>query len=551
MATCAASPVEAEQSRSWLRHRTAILWIAIAVAVLLQVELAVSKSINWDEFFHFSQIHQHLRGDPVQWLQTPHVRLFSWVPGLPGDPLTHIRLIRLMLLAFELVVVAVIFDGVRRQSSAECGQLAALLWLTGGFVFTQGFALRADIVATALLMAALWVLLIRPWRIGEFALVGALAALACVATIKSVLWLPAFAGVALLRRDAWPAKKVVALVIPVAVAIALGGAIASVAAPDAADDVLSLARASADRMFTAGLFPQGPYLLKQILIAPVLSIALAVSAGQHWRSDKRDARAYGSLLLMAPLLTLAIYRNAYPYHIAFVLAPAALAMAPGAEWLRARFGAGPAAVVLLAFALALSFTQDRSVTTRQEAFQQGLSQIFPEPVRYFDDVGVVPNFPRAVPRFASGWALAGYRERGRPDYQLAVSDAPVPLLVRQGYALETLSPAPGDDLALLPDDARFLRENYVRHWGNVYVAGKHLPKADSPATFVMANPGDYTVEGAVLTIDGRRHEVGDVVRLSRGEHHVSPRTRAATLRWGRHLRVPDIQWPDGPVFTDY
>src|SRR3990170_791773 len=157
MAAQAAFRPDDERACGLLRREGVVLWLALGVALALQVELVFSKSINWDELFHFSQIHQHLRGEHVQWLQTPHVRLFAWVAQLPGDTLTHIRLIRLMMLAFELFVLAVIIDIARRQSDPETGKLVGLLWLTGGFVFSHGFALRADIVATALLMAALWI----------------------------------------------------------------------------------------------------------------------------------------------------------------------------------------------------------------------------------------------------------------------------------------------------------------------------------------------------------------------------------------------------------
>src|SRR3546814_4039904 len=79
-----------------LRRPTAVqlLCAMLAGVLLLQVELVFSKSVNWDEFFHFSQIHQHLLGRPAPWLQAPFVALSFWVPALPGDnlhtPAAHI-----------------------------------------------------------------------------------------------------------------------------------------------------------------------------------------------------------------------------------------------------------------------------------------------------------------------------------------------------------------------------------------------------------------------------------------------------------------------------
>ena len=85
----------------------------LAFVLLLQVELVFSKSVNWDEFFHFSQIHQHLLGRPAPWLQAPFVALFFWVPALPGDNIDHIQLIRLLILPFEIVTIAMIAGMVR------------------------------------------------------------------------------------------------------------------------------------------------------------------------------------------------------------------------------------------------------------------------------------------------------------------------------------------------------------------------------------------------------------------------------------------------------
>jgi hypothetical protein len=544
----------ADEERAWglLRREGTILSLALGIALALQVELVLSKSINWDELFHFSQIHQHLRGEHVQWLQTPHVHLYAWVAQLPGDALTHIRLIRLMMVGFELFVVAVIIDFARRQSSPETGKLVGLLWLTGGFIFSHGFALRADIIATALLMGALWIAFVRPWRIGEFAAIGALTTLAAVATIKSALYLPAFLGVALLRRDDWPVVGRLAIMASAAaVAVMLLVAASAIDLRVATRELMWIVPGSIERMFTAGMFPQGTYLLKQVLIAPILAFAIGFSGLYYWRKGKRDAKHYTWLLLLAPLLSLAVYRNAYPYHYVFLLAPAMLALAPSGEWLRSRLGGGGVAALLIGLALLLNLAEDRTVTARQEVFQQGIHQIFPQPVYYFDDVGIVPDYPRAVPRFASGWGLAGYRAHGRPDYSLAAAAAPVPLFIKQGYALDHLTPSPDDELALLPVDARMLRENYIRHWGIVFVSGKYLPKGVSPQNFTIIAPGIYTVERAALTIDGIRYGVGEIVDLDRGEHRVGPRARDATLRWGRHLPVPDVEWPTGPIFTDY
>ena len=86
-----------------------LILLAAAALLAIQIELLFAKSINWDELFHFSQIHASIRGEHVQLLQTPFVRLFGWVAELPGDYFDHILLVRLLLVPFALLTGAIIF----------------------------------------------------------------------------------------------------------------------------------------------------------------------------------------------------------------------------------------------------------------------------------------------------------------------------------------------------------------------------------------------------------------------------------------------------------
>src|SRR3546814_15914199 len=75
----------------------------------------------------------------------------------------------------------------RRFADRETALLCGLIYATGGYVFLHAFALRADMIAAALLMTALWLILCRPLRGREIALILLLVGLAFVSTIKAVL----------------------------------------------------------------------------------------------------------------------------------------------------------------------------------------------------------------------------------------------------------------------------------------------------------------------------------------------------------------------------
>jgi hypothetical protein len=529
----------------------AIALVALALVVLLQVELVFSKSINWDEYFHFSLIHQHEQQEQVQWLQTPFVWLFGWVPGLPGDVIGHIQLIRLMILPFELLTAMVIFDSARRLAGREAAFVTTLAYLTGGYIFLQSFALRADMIAAGLLMAALWIFLWRPLRALELAAIGLLVGLALIATIKSALYAPAFLGVVIMRRQELFAWNAATKRLMLGATVAAGAVVLAGFATGYAWDVIKLAQNSASRMFSAGFFPQWKYLSAQLVFGPFLTLMLGAALPILILGRKRQPHALVLILFLLPLLSIAVYRNAYPYFFGFIFAPAMIALAPAAREMIRPLGSGVLAVALFLNAAYLWQNEDRGVIERQREVQAGIHQIFPQPVHQIDDVAFVSDFPRAVPKFASGWALEGYRKAGQPEYEQAIRAEPVPLLLRQGYALEQLVPDPTDERALLARDTQVLADNYVQHWGFVYVPGKRIA-ADAPREIEILAPGPYTVEGAAVEIDGTRLEPGQVIELARGMHAiVPPQTGETVLRYGDHLPVPAQPFPEGRLFTEY
>ena len=531
---------------------TAIALIAIGIVFLLQLELVFNKSINWDEYFHFSQIHQSLRGEHVPWLQTPHVWLFGWVPSLSGDPMAHIQLIRLMILPFELLTALVIFDSTRRIAGRETGMICVLAYLTGGYIFLHGFALRADMIATGLLMAALWIAMWRPVRLLELAAFGLLGGLAFVTTIKAVFYAPVFLGVVILRRKEFR-QFLAANRLPSMLALAailLG--IAALLASGGIDDIAALAASSWQRMFSAGLFPQANYLLEQFKFAIVLTAMAIAAPFVIFKQDGKRVDRLALTLFLLPLLTVVFYRNAYPYFFPFIFAPAMIAIAAVVKLTLVRFGMVTLVAVLLANGVILSFGELRAAKDHQETVQQGIREIFPDPVHYIDDVAIMSDYPRTVPMFASGWALESYRRKGEPLYELAIRRQPTPLLLRQGEALEKLDPEAGDEIALLPPDVFALADNYLQHWGQVYVAGKRIAAGSGATEIEILIPGPYTVEGEALEIEGQIRAPGEVVRLAKGKHAiVAPAQGEALLRYGNHLPRPSNPWPDGLIFTYY
>ena len=229
-----------------------------------------------------------------------------------------------------------------------------------------------------------------------------------------------------------------------------------------------------------------------------------------------------------------------------------IALAPALKLAMNRYGGKAVVIFLLLNAAVLSFMQDRTVTQNQQAIEAGVQEIFAQPVHYLDEAGVIGSFPRTHNHFTSGWALAGYRERGEAFYTAAIRNTPTPMLIRNTYALSNIDSEIEDTASLLPADAQTLRDNFIPHWGEVYVAGRHIDEGPSPITIEIFAPGTYTLEGASIAIDGSAYKAGDVVELVKGQHTIQPHAQAqATLRYGDHLPRPSRPWPEGEFFTAY
>lgn len=270
-------------------------------------------------------------------------------------------------------------------------------------------------------------------------------------------------------------------------------------------------------------------------------------------------------MLALPVLTPILYRNAFPYFFPVILAPAAILVglsfdkhqraAPKPSALQpARLAA---ILVAVQCAILLIGTLSRlgdDVQVQRQTIAQ-VRAIFPEPVPYIEGFGVLAGYPRSG-FFQSSWGVDNYRQAGRPIFaDLVAKDQPPLLFADLPSLYGALVPGilVNQDRALLPEDARFLQDNYVRHWGMVFVAGKHLSSSSHKSlSFGVAVAGEYRIEAAApVMIDGNRLEPDSVVPLAAGDHTIDFGEGAeATLRWAQASHAPEPAPTDPLTFFD-
>lgn len=529
-----------------------------ALAILLQLELVFNRPVNWDEFFHLSEAHAFHQGRLTEALQVFYARAFFWLPLLPLDAIDQIRVARLFMLGFELFTLYAIYAMACRFSGSLAAALAALAYVTGGYVFQHGFSYRADPMAAAFLMGALWILLASRLDRTAILVAALLAGLAALTTIKVVFYAPAFAGVAWLRwREAEQPRGVAMRLVGFGIAavifasLFIGATVLSL--PDVGHG--SAARTvstSGMMMFDEGLFPRWQYGLGAMLSAPLLAILLVATPFALGSPNLSRSQRIALVGLLLPLASFLFYRNAFPYYYAYILPPAMVAAALAIEAVIGRLSAKTLSVALLANALIVSLATPRETLSMQRQLLAAVHEVFPEPVAYFDYPGMVVDFPKAN-FFMTSWGMRKYRA----GYEEALVDAMdrevVPLLIVNHGTLEAnqLGPAPGG--AMLARDAEALRKGFIQHWGPIWVSGRRFPANSGPQSFEIHAPGRYTVEGASGRIDGVLHLAGQTVVLARGPHRFEPATPndETILRWGDHLKRPAKPFVGGPVFRDF
>lgn len=532
---------------------------AIVVVLIAQATMVFTRAVNWDEFWFYVLIEQFHRGLLLQPLQTFHVRLFGWLTALPGNSLDHIIAARIAMLGCELVTVGSIAVVARRFVEAPAALLAPLAYLTAGFVMQHGFSFRTDPVATACLMSALAILARSRLDARWIVLFSLLVGLATIVTVKVVLYAPAFAGLAWMR---WAEARFDRAVLLRLVLCAMGAVAAfgilyvlhSSGLPQAepASAAAEQSRSAAGWAFFLGVPPYLSMLTKAIMTAPVLALAIAAAPLAIWSSDLDRSGKFALTGCWLPVLSPAFYTNTAAYFYVFMLAPVAVACAVPIALAARRYGFMGAAALMTVMAAFVFSNEDRSVIERQRLLIEEAQTVLPEPVAYFDLDGILP-FHEKANWLMTPWTMSRYWAEGVPTFTATMRQRPVPLLVNNWGGFEAaLNGHDGRNRSnrLLPRDEAALRENFIRLWGPLWIAGRRVPADGAVHRSEWLVPGKYRVEDAAVVIDGTRHEVGKTLVIQRGAHGLRAPEGSATLVWADAKR-PARPWSEGDLYTNF
>lgn len=558
------------------RSHVYVLSLGALATLLAKLNITHLYQINWDEFRFLTQIHDHFRGQLAGALQTFHVHFFGWLAGIGGE-VDQIVAGRQVMVVQQAGTGLLLYRIGRRFFSVPAAVFAVLLYFSVRNVLLLGADFRADPIATFLVVLCIERVLAFGRGYTAPLAAGAAAGLALLITIKSALYAPVVGllfliGLAEARERALRIGQGAMALAATAVtfgALYLLHRYSIGSATDAAD---MATRAYGKTVGSQGFFPRWHYFAESlradalfwVFLAGglVLALRFVVAPGLLKRAD-----ALRLLVLFLPALTFLFYRNAFPYYWAFALAGPALVAGLTWEYLEQRVGrigqlvnrgalVAVAALILYA-GFAIPFQKNLHV---QGQFLEVVHRVFPEPVPYIDRCAMVASFPHAG-FFMSTWGMEGYHARGRPLFAeilrreqpvfIVANNLPLDIGVSDQVRRRYLDPA----YDLLPADLAVLRDNYVHHWGPLYVAGKRMEvkSAGDVESFEVLVAGTYTLEAAgAARIGGTPVAPGGTVELTQGVHELAADVPGGyVLRWGDNLPIPDHLPPRKPLFTGF
>jgi hypothetical protein len=554
-----------------LRIRAALM-ILVGLCLALQAGLASVLEINWDELLYLSQIHDYQRGELTSTFQVLHVHLFGWITHLPGNEIDQVVAGRFVMLAFLTGTCALIYKLCRGFFSPAASTVAVLAFVSAGPTIVHGASFRVDPISAFFIMLSLVTLARGKVSIGTMLLAGAAVAVSAMITIKVGLYAPAFLGIAVWRFGEedrhgnilkWLAGTAATAGVAFAILYLLQLGLIEKASNSGSRALLG--QAAQTTILKAGWLPNWNYTVRTASIAMTQTIlivagAIGVILALIQARGPERFRLFAIAGCGSTLVCVLFYRNTYPYFFPFILPPAMLLVAWLVDWsklTRRPLWLSALGMILLVPAVLVAVAWLQRVRPPQRQIVEAVHRIFPQPVPMIDGMHTIGSFPKRG-FFMSTWGVATYRT-GKPIFASILQREAVPLLLVDS---PVLSEAVGDsapngpqraaDRPLFDEDRAILRQNYVRHWGPIWVAGKRLDPHTASRQFELLIPGIYTVEGGNLSIDGETVPDGGQVTLARGVHRFEAGSAGIrTLRWGKTLYRPPGPAPDVPFYNPF
>ncbi len=554
------------------------LLVFIAVTLFLKFRLIFQISINQDEFYYLSNIFSHSRGTLTSQFHTFHVHFFGWLSYFSNNEVTQIIIARSVMYLFFLGTNILTYL-IGRQFINRSGALFAVIcFLSFSFVVVNGSSFRTDTISSFLCLLSIYMITARSQSKISLIIAGLIMTVSLMVTTKSIFHLltigTIFTCLLVLdqqRRDV--GKQVISFVVGL-----MGGFflfyylhIATLPGPRLREPQEFVSQTYSKVIIVHKLFPGWRFLELSMYSNWVIWILLAVGTiliilAAIRSTGKKRTNRIKLLCLLVPLVSLVFYRNSFPYFYVFILSPAIIVCGVVVHEIMEVFRKTRSVfclflVVVLTFIVVYNFlvyyvvsSPDRTITQREVI--EVVHEMFPMPVSYIDGCSMVSSFPGAG-FFMSSWGMEGYLSANRPIMRNILNRRRPLFLLADVPHLNLFLPrweaVSATNYALLDEDWRVLKSNFMHHWGPIYVVGKEFefkPGLNSQ-TFEILIPGEHTLEGELeVAVNGIVYRPGSRINLKKGKHTITSlgNSGKAALRLGKHLYKPENEPSLTPLF---
>ena len=546
-----------------------IILLFILLGLSLKFYLLFRCPVNQDEFLYLSGVHAYERGALSLTFQSLHVHFFGWLDAFSNNEVTQVMVARSVMFLFFLGTCAYLFLLGLCFLHVLGALFCVLCYIAFLFTITNGASFRSDTVATFLSMLALYQFVVKEESPASNALAGLAMALACLFTIKAGMYLILFIPLSLIRlRASQNSLRSLKHTSYFAVALILGFiAIYGLHAATFPDSNLGNQAGFLGSTFSTFItferfFPALEYFLLTLRTDRVIWLLMLFGFCVYVfdllrRKHYVKGHAAYLLIMLVPLLSLLIYRNAYPYFYVFLMPSATLFCGYGfCRLISTVKQANQRLSIILASVLTILVFQNfilfwpflsrraAQTTAAQHDLLSEIHKMFPDPVPYIDGCSMVSSFPK-VGFYMCSADMGRYLEANEPIIKRMLAQKKPVFLLANVPHLDLRCEGPPVSVrgqSLMKEDWAALKSCFIHHWGPIWVAGKRFDvgSEDAIRPFEII-PGPYTVEGgADFLIDGTLHHSGDVMQLKQGTHTIQVQSAGVTikLRWGEHLYRP-------------
>lgn len=568
-----------EDTLFW-RSLEGILSILIGALMITYCFLVPKTNINWDEFLYLAKIYDYQSGRHVSPLQSFYIHFFGWLTNISGTEIKQIIIARYVQLIILFCCMGIVYS----IASKYAYRLEALfsVFLALGFtdVIRHGFSFRADPICLFFFLVSIYLLLKDRKVAAVFS--GIFLAIGFLISIKTIFYIPTFLLLFITffftKKNPTQTSNVILIFLvssfcSLSILYFLHNLILSshlAELPQALTESQStIAAAGAKVLWTGNFFPRRDFIYRSLVenfstwYVILFGIYFSCKKIFSFRGEWRYIFLFGFTL---QLFTLIFYRNAFPYFFVFIV-PQALIISCAYTNLKElypkKIGKRISAILIIlpvSIALINSVKLIRyQLTDRIEPQRELVNlvhQLFPDPVPYIDRNYMIASFPQ-VGFWMSSWGMESYRQIGIPILKNSLKDQQPKFLIANTNALKI------DDekcfgeneslYRLLDEDFIALKENFVHHWGLLYLPGKYFNNLRKVKNiiFEIIIEGEYTVESdGNLEIDGEVANLGDVIYLEKGRHSIkSIDAGSVVLRFGSHSYRPDNYPSDKPIYT--